>query len=271
MDLPPDSRTALRDWLTEQLADLLGEPLADVRALADDDDLLGCGLDSIRLMYLQERLRARGSTLDFAQLAQRPCLGAWLDLLACADRLSAPATVALPTAQARDQPFELSSVQQAYWLGRGAGEVLGNVSCHAFLEFRTRDVDPQRLAAAAECVRQRHPMLRARFFDGRQQILPTPPLPCFDLQDWRTLQVDEAERDWQALRDWRAHECLAVERGQVFLLGLVRMPGGEDRLWLSLDLLAADVESLRLLLAELGVAYLAPERLAEPPALHFAD
>ncbi len=271
MDLPPDSRTALRDWLTEQLADLLGEPLADVRALADDDDLLGCGLDSIRLMYLQERLRARGSTLDFAQLAQRPCLGAWLDLLACADRLSAPATVALPTAQARDQPFELSSVQQAYWLGRGAGEVLGNVSCHAFLEFRTRDVDPQRLAAAAECVRQRHPMLRARFFDGRQQILPTPPLPCFDLQDWRTLQVDEAERDWQALRDWRAHECLAVERGQVFLLGLVRMPGGEDRLWLSLNLLAADVESLRLLLAELGVAYLAPERLAEPPALHFAD
>ena len=136
MDLPPDSRTALRDWLTEQLADLLGEPLADVRALEDDDDLLGCGLDSIRLMYLQERLRARGSTLDFAQLAQRPCLGAWLDLLACADRLSAPATVALPAAQDRDQPFELSSVQQAYWLGRGAGEVLGNVSCHAFLEFR---------------------------------------------------------------------------------------------------------------------------------------
>ncbi len=123
MDLPPDSRTALRDWLTEQLADLLGEPLADVRALADDDDLLGCGLDSIRLMYLQERLRARGSTLDFAQLAQRPCLGAWLDLLACADRLSAPATVALPAAQDRDQPFELSSVQQAYWLGRGAGGV----------------------------------------------------------------------------------------------------------------------------------------------------
>ncbi|MGV8261082.1 phosphopantetheine-binding protein, partial [Pseudomonas aeruginosa] len=54
------------------------------RALAEDGDLLGCGLDSIRLMYLQERLRARGSTLDFAQLAQRPCLGAWLDLLACA-------------------------------------------------------------------------------------------------------------------------------------------------------------------------------------------
>ncbi|MGE8358226.1 MAG: phosphopantetheine-binding protein, partial [Microvirgula sp.] len=60
MDLPLDSRSGLRHWLTEQLADLLGEPLDDVRTLTDDDDLLGCGLDSIRLMYLQERLRAGG-------------------------------------------------------------------------------------------------------------------------------------------------------------------------------------------------------------------
>ncbi|MCR3847578.1 triphosphoribosyl-dephospho-CoA synthase, partial [Pseudomonas aeruginosa] len=40
MDLPPDSRTALRDWLTEQLADL-GECLADlaVDALIDEAEL----------------------------------------------------------------------------------------------------------------------------------------------------------------------------------------------------------------------------------------
>lgn len=52
MDLPPDSHTALHDWLTEQLADPLGEPLVDVCALADDGDLLGCGLDSVCLMHL---------------------------------------------------------------------------------------------------------------------------------------------------------------------------------------------------------------------------
>lgn len=270
MDLPLDSRTALRDWLVEQLAELLGEPPDDVRALADNDDLLGCGLDSIRLMYVQERLQVQGSTVDFAQLAQNPCLGGWLDLLQAAPRVTA-AAAAVNTEIARDQPFELSSVQQAYWLGRGSGEVLGNISCHAFLEFRAHDIDPQRLAVAAECVRRRHPMLRARFLDGRQQILESPPLPCFELRDWRQRQLDEAERAWRELREWRSHECLAVEQGQVFLLGLVRMPGGEERLWLSLDLLAADVESLRLLLAELGVAYVAPERLPEAPQLHFAD
>ena len=240
-------------------------------ALADDDDLLGCGLDSIRLMYLQERLRARGSTLDFAQLAQRPCLGAWLDLLACADRLARPGNGrAADGTGSRPAVRAVFVQQQAYWLGRGAGEVLGNVSCHAFLEFRTRDVDPQRLAAAA--VRASTPPDVAGALPRRSPADPSDAAAVLlRPAGLAHPQVDEAERDWQALRDWRAHECLAVERGQVFLLGLVRMPGGEDRLWLSLDLLAADVESLRLLLAELGVAYLAPERLAEPPALHFAD
>lgn len=270
MDLPLDSRPGLRDWLVAQLAELLGEPLDDVRLLADDDDLLGCGLDSIRLMYLQERLRAGGLAVEFAQLARRPCLEAWLELLPAAPRVAAPARTAEPAVR-RDQPFDLSSVQQAYWLGRGPDEILGNISCHAFLEFRAREVDAQRLAAAAALVRQRHPMLRARFVDGRQQVIEAPALPCFDLQDWRQHGMEQAEAAWQALWQQRSHECLKVEQGQVFLLGLVQMPGGEDRLWLSLDLLAADVESLRLLLAELGTAYAAPQALREAPPLHFAD
>lgn len=83
--------------------------------------------------------------------------------------------------------------------------------------------------------------------------------------------MDGAERDWQALRNRCAHRCLAVEHGQVSLLGLVRMPGGESCLWLSSNLPVVDVESPRLLLVELDAAYLAPRCLAEPSALHLAD
>lgn len=94
----------------------------------------------------------RSSTLDLAQLVQRSCLGVWFNLLVCADRLFTPVTVTLPVVQDYDQPFKLPFVQQAYRLGRGAGEVLDSVSCHVFLEFRARGVDPQHLAAAAECM-----------------------------------------------------------------------------------------------------------------------
>lgn len=57
----------------------------------------------------------------------------------------------------------------------------------------------------------------------------------------------------------------------MLLVGLVQLPEGRDRVWLSVDLLAVDVESLRLLMAQLGQAYQAPAALAPAPDVQFAD
>ena len=268
-ELTTADTNSLRAWLIEHLAQLLGATVAEIDSLGDEENLLGCGLDSIRLMYLQERLRSHGVHIDFAQLSAEPCLSAWLGLLqgqVPQARVAAAAPLAAP-----DDSFELSAVQQAYWLGRGSAEVLGNISCHAWLEFDCQGIDPQRLHTAVQCVQVRHPMLRASFNDGRQRILAATELPVFDHQNWRQLSEAAAQQAWGALRDWRSHECLAVEAGQVMLVGLVQFPGGRDRVWLSVDLLAVDVESLRLLMAQLGQAYQAPATLAPPPTLHFAD
>jgi len=260
----------LRPWLLEQLAPLLGATVAEIDSLGDQENLLGCGLDSIRLMYLQERLRSHGLQADFAQLSAEPSVAAWLALLH-GQALQAPTaaiTAALPEV---GQSFELSAVQQAYWLGRGLAEVLGNTSCHAWLEFDCQGIEPPRLVEAVRCVQARHPMLRACFNDGLQTILQAPEVQVFDHQDWRGLPLQAAQQAWAELRHWRSHQCLAVEAGQVMLVGLVQLPEGRDRVWLSVDLLAADVESLRLLMAELGQAYQGASELPPPPALHFAN
>ena len=47
------------------------------------------------------------------------------------------------------------------------------------------------------------------------------------------------------------------------------MPGGEDRVWLSVDLLAADVDSVRLLMQEIGAAYAEPSALPDAPSTWF--
>ena len=60
MDFSLDSRALWREWLVRQLAQLLEEPEVEICSLSDEEDLLGYGLDSIRLMYLQERIRAPG-------------------------------------------------------------------------------------------------------------------------------------------------------------------------------------------------------------------
>ncbi|WP_263143540.1 amino acid adenylation domain-containing protein [Pseudomonas sp. RIT-PI-AD] len=264
------SANPLRPWLIDYLAQLLGATVEDIDSLGDEENLLGCGLDSIRLMYLQERLRSHGLQVEFAQLSADPCVAAWLALLR-GQRLQPTPATAVAAAPAPEESFELSAVQQAYWLGRGSAEVLGNISCHAWLEFDCQGIDPQRLEAAVKWVQARHPMLRASFNEGRQRILASPTVPVFDHQDWRQHSLQAARNAWAELRHWRSHQCLAVEAGQVMLVGLVQLPDGRDRVWLSVDLLAADVESLRLLMAELGRAYQAPASLAAPPTLHFAD
>ncbi|MFI6152803.1 phosphopantetheine-binding protein [Kitasatospora sp. NPDC051170] len=61
-----------------EVADLLGEDPADIPL---DENLVDWGLDSIRLMTLAERWRAEGAEVAFVQLAERPAVEAWAELL----------------------------------------------------------------------------------------------------------------------------------------------------------------------------------------------
>ncbi|KJS54438.1 phosphopantetheine-binding protein [Streptomyces rubellomurinus] len=64
-----------------EVADLLGEDPADIPV---DENLADWGLDSIRLMTLAERWRAEGAEVAFVQLAERPAVEAWAELLGAA-------------------------------------------------------------------------------------------------------------------------------------------------------------------------------------------
>lgn len=76
--LPLNPLNAAAGVVRRQVCELLG--LGD-EALGDDDNLLERGLDSVRLMTLIESIDALGIPLDFAQLAERPTLSAWYQLV----------------------------------------------------------------------------------------------------------------------------------------------------------------------------------------------
>ncbi|MBC6973015.1 isochorismatase [Bacillus sp. Xin] len=62
----------------EQVAELLRESPADI---GDDEDLLNRGLDSVRIMSLVEKWRQIGVEVTFADLAERPTIYEWFNLL----------------------------------------------------------------------------------------------------------------------------------------------------------------------------------------------
>lgn len=61
-----------------QVAELLYE---DPSELADDEDLIDWGLDSVRIMTLVEQWRKQGVQITFADLAERPTLADWWKVL----------------------------------------------------------------------------------------------------------------------------------------------------------------------------------------------
>ena len=71
----PSNQQALR----AEVAALLEVPASE---LLDDENLMYCGLDSIRLMSLLERWRRAGAVTTFVELAERPTLDDWWSLLA---------------------------------------------------------------------------------------------------------------------------------------------------------------------------------------------
>jgi len=70
-----------RDEIRATVAAELGCPADSV---ADDDDLIQLGLNSIRMMALAGGWRKRGAGITFAELAASPTVDSWHDLL-CGD------------------------------------------------------------------------------------------------------------------------------------------------------------------------------------------
>lgn len=66
------------EQLRGDVAELLYVEPAEI---ADDDDLMSLGLDSVRVMSLTEKWRRGGVDVSFVDLAERFTLGSWWQLI----------------------------------------------------------------------------------------------------------------------------------------------------------------------------------------------
>lgn len=239
-----------QDEVYNKVQSMLPEPVA----LADADNLLEHGLDSLKIMRLAGEWRRAGASVTFAKLIESPCLQDWFAMLSATCE---PQCICAPDHTEEQQgPFALTDVQYAYWIGRRDGQPLGGVGCHAYLEFGGRDIEPERLDAAWRSLFAHHPMLRARFLEnGTQEIGEDTAVPSMVLHDMREESSENIQGYLQFVRDRLSHRRLAVEQGEVAGLEMTLLPEGEVRLHFDVDLLVADVQSLHILLRDLAASY----------------
>ncbi|MGW1074427.1 amino acid adenylation domain-containing protein [Streptomyces sp. NPDC002537] len=182
---------------------------------------------------------------------------------------TAPAHTA--TGEHRYDPFPLTDVQQAYWLG-AEGFDLGGRSAHFYGEIDLLAAENERAEEMFNRLVARHDMLRAVLLpDGRQQVARDVPYYRFRHQDLRGLPDADVRCRLGETRERLAGQVLDPYTWPLYEIRTHSLDGGRLRLHLSIDLLLVDAGSLRLLLSEWIRLVLDPRSLGPAPAPTFRD
>ena len=158
--------------------------------------------------------------------------------------------------EGRHQPFPLTSVQEAYWLGRRPGLQLGGVATHSYVELDVAGIDLPRLRDALQRLVDRHDSLRAVVQpDGTQRVLADPVRVDVPVRDLRNHQPADAEVELQRVRARMSSQIRDCGQWPLFDVTATLLTDERTRLHISLDLMMVDAHSVQILQRELMALY----------------
>lgn len=190
-----------------------------------------------------------------------------LDIL----RAESRATAVTPDPGSRFDPFPLTDVQSAYFLGRRELIDYGGVACHIYMELLYPDLAPERTETVWNRLVDRHDMLRATIDqNGQQRVMQNAPKLNVTYTDLRGWERSEAEARLAVIRDDMSHRIYDTNRWPLFGIGVTRTRD-HALLHISIDFLVADWASIWLLLSEFETLYNEPGRRLPDLPLSFRD
>ncbi|MEW6498453.1 MAG: AMP-binding protein, partial [Cyanobacteriota bacterium] len=263
----------LKAYLQQMLAQML--KIAPSQ-LAPQQPLNTLGLDSLMVIELQSHIESLGLVLSLDSFSEELSVTQLANKLVTANLSDAskptslsPLVSHLPS---RYQPFPLTDVQQANWVGRSSSFELGNVACHFYQELDCVDLDLERYTVAWQKLVLRHDMLRAIVLpDGQQQILEQVPFYEIKVLDLQGQDPQAVNNQLDSIRHRMSHQVLPSDRWPLFEIRASRLDNHRTRIHISFDLLIADVWSFEIIFRELDELYQNPEVLLTPLKISFRD
>ncbi len=177
----------------------------------------------------------------------------------------------VPAPELRYQPFPLTDMQYAFWVGRSGVLELGNVANHGYYEIECKSLDLKQLNWALQKLIERHDMLRAVVLpNGQQQVLEQVPFYTIEVLDLQGQGEEIVDAEIEAIRQRMSHQVLPCDRFPLFEFRVTRLEGC-CRLHVSYDLQIFDAWSLFRLFDEWFQLYQHPNELLPPLELTFRD
>ncbi len=252
----------INDLSYESIKDEIIQLLGGEIDFLDEDNLIELGLNSLQVMRLANKWRRHKIKVTFAELISVPNLKSWWDLISKSNLSNTKKTVEIKNEEEKE--FPLTDVQYAYWIGRQEDQPLGGVGCHAYLELDGKGIDIDKLKVAWKNLFKYHPMLRAKFSEsGMQEILEKPYSEEIIIHDLRLKSQSEVNKELKEIQDTLSHRLLKVQHGQVAGLEISLLPEEKYKIHFDIDLLVADVQSLKIIIRDLTSLYLGKSIPAE--------
>lgn len=246
MDKSQIKETLIRQ-IKEKNKDVAADQIAEM-------NLYELNIDSLSIMRIISYWMKEGYKVNFTQFMKAPYINSWADIIANAPRKGAKKLKAGIVSD--KEPFDLTDVQYAYWIGRRESQYLGGVGCHGYMEVRCGDINISKLEEAWLAIQNSHKMLRARYTeDGKQCIMDKPYSSKINVEDVSGLTADERARYLTEKRERLSHRLLKIDEGQVAALQLTKINDKDYILHFDIDLLICDVLSFKIILRDLARFY----------------
>jgi pyochelin synthetase len=177
-----------------------------------------------------------------------------------------------PAPESRYEPFPLTDMQYAFWVGRSGVLELGNVANHGYYEIECKYLHIEQLNLTLQQVIERHDMLRAIVLpNGQQQVLKQVPFYTLEVLDLRDKAEEIANTELDAVRQRMSHQVIPSDRWPLFEFRVTRLAEESFRLHVSFDLQIFDAWSLFRLFDEWFQLYQHPEEPLPPLEISFRD
>ncbi|MET8567696.1 amino acid adenylation domain-containing protein [Streptomyces sp. NPDC004783] len=255
--------TGVQATLAAVWSELLHTP-----SLTGESNFFHLGGDSLLATRMLAELRREGLSGSLGDLFGSPTVAGFAGRLTPLEDPDDDTRTIEADLEHRHDPFPLTDVQRAYWLGRRPDFTLGGVGSYWYWEFEADGVDLERLEDAWNEVVARHEMMRAVLDDnGSQRILPT--VPRFRISV-RTTTGDDHDEAVAELRRMDS-QILDVHTWPLFDVRAVQCDDGRTVMGVGFDYIVLDALSIVTVLSEVSARYADPDTKLPELELSYRD
>lgn len=177
-----------------------------------------------------------------------------------------------PEKEHQYEPFALSDMQQAYYIGRSNEVMYGGVSTHVYTEFEIPDLDCEKFERALNDLIQRHGMLRCIIReDSTQEILETVPYYKIAQESIIGSTKEECEAFIESVRDKMFYKESDLSQYPLFEVRMTKTDKRHTRIHICYDNIVLDGASQGIMVEDMLHLYRMGKESLKPIEFSFRD